>query len=1208
MSARLTALAHLEDLLALPPDRRVTTEATADAIRTLDRMWFEGTTPEEDAAGAQRRAFWALGRMFAWRPSLVPGALGQAITGRALGWANEIAEGLNSDSMGADEIRRSLGTLENVLSVISPEHQAYVGLTWNLSLGYERMHSHSMRDEDRDLADRFAAGAIDAAGDLDTRAQMRLTTGTARWTRFGRTADPADLDRSITLMEEGLTALTGDRARVDPRRPLLAMALSTRFKLAHRPGDLARAIELLDDFRNGATAEHDLYVSAVSELSVALRDRYGASGDDADADRAAAVLTEALRAVPDRSPRRALLLTDLGNLHRVRFQRSGDPAHLAAAIDALSEACDAPAPDAPRHTALTGLGSALALRYRSSHDVRDLERAIASHESALELAPADGETRSSIAGNLSRAYRLRFERLGDVAALDRAVETLHREDTAHEQRNTPGRRVAAFEAERRAIFWASLAEALRERFERTGDSADLETAIAYVRRALSIGGIDRPRVLAILSLVLRARYELLDDPEDMNAAIDALAEAVSLDDGERSYWENSANLGALLLDRYGRLSVPTDLDQVVLTLSRIADRAEVGPDDRASVRSNLSTAYLLRHRRRPRLGDLDRALVHAEEALRLSSTTHPERGGFLYNLGMLLDERYEERADPADLAAAIAAYREAAFEPNARPMISCRAAIAWGQLTAPADAVRAYARALDLIPAIAPPSLRFADVVRRLQDFHRVGRDAAAAHLAIGDVEGALSAVEHGRAVTFARVSQRRADLQVLRRVDPAAADALQQAFEALDVGSRNAVGTTGSSTLPSSERRAAYARLEEALQTIRAIPRFHGFLLPESVDELRSAAVDGPVVVLNVARRRCDALIVETTGVSSVHLDIDEDEVDLRATQFLSAVDLLSGGVLSEQERTEAESVLREVMAWLWLRVAGPVIRRLGFDRSPAAAIDDLPRMWWVPTGAMSVLPLHAAGLHGEHVPVGRSGTARSSVLDVAVSSTMPTIGSITASRARGLPRPEQERVLVAAMPTTVGAPDLPHARLEAETIAQVLGADRVDVRGDFTGGMRPPGAAEILAALPDYAWVHLACHSRNDPESPTASALLFGDDPDDVLRVIDLIETRVAGSQFLFLSACTTARTGLRNLDEPQQFASAALLAGFRHVVATLWPIVDDPEPSHHIYAQLAADLPAGWAADGLARAVHASAVQQRRLHPSAISRWAALVHFGP
>src|SRR5699024_2157591 len=50
-------------------------------------------------------------------------------------------------------------------------------------------------------------------------------------------------------------------------------------------------------------------------------------------------------------------------------------------------------------------------------------------------------------------------------------------------------------------------------------------------------------------------------------------------------------------------------------------------------------------------------------------------------------------------------------------------------------------------------------------------------------------------------------------------------------------------------------------------------------------------------------------------------------------------------------------LLEWLWDVVARPVLDALGFD---GPIVDgNWPRVWWVPTGVLSQLPLHAAGYH---------------------------------------------------------------------------------------------------------------------------------------------------------------------------------------------------------------------------------------------------------
>lgn len=94
------------------------------------------------------------------------------------------------------------------------------------------------------------------------------------------------------------------------------------------------------------------------------------------------------------------------------------------------------------------------------------------------------------------------------------------------------------------------------------------------------------------------------------------------------------------------------------------------------------------------------------------------------------------------------------------------------------------------------------------------------------------------------------------------------------------------------------------------------------------------------------------------------------------------------------------------------------------------------------------------------------------------------------------------------------------------------------------------VTSALPDHDCVHFACHGYSDLDNPSASYLLLADRP---LSVTDLTHMRLPNAELAFLSACTTARAGTALPDEPIHLAAACQLAGYRHVIASLWPISD-------------------------------------------------------
>jgi CHAT domain-containing protein len=89
-----------------------------------------------------------------------------------------------------------------------------------------------------------------------------------------------------------------------------------------------------------------------------------------------------------------------------------------------------------------------------------------------------------------------------------------------------------------------------------------------------------------------------------------------------------------------------------------------------------------------------------------------------------------------------------------------------------------------------------------------------------------------------------------------------------------------------------------------------------------------------------------------------------------------------------------------------------------------------------------------------------------------------------------------------------------------------------------------------------HFAGHGRSDPLDPSRSCLLLEDWKESPLTVGDLRDYKIQeSSPFLgYLSACSTSANKVgRLVDEGIHLASAFQLAGFRHVIGTLWEVSD-------------------------------------------------------
>jgi CHAT domain-containing protein len=104
-------------------------------------------------------------------------------------------------------------------------------------------------------------------------------------------------------------------------------------------------------------------------------------------------------------------------------------------------------------------------------------------------------------------------------------------------------------------------------------------------------------------------------------------------------------------------------------------------------------------------------------------------------------------------------------------------------------------------------------------------------------------------------------------------------------------------------------------------------------------------------------------------------------------------------------------------------------------------------------------------------------------------------------------------------------------------------------------PNAQSVLERLGQYNMIHFACHGMSDPLDPFHSCLLLRDDINgarkvDKLMVRQISEVSSMCAKIAYLSACSMAQNRVAPLvDEVIHLASGFQVAGFRHVVSSMW-----------------------------------------------------------
>ncbi|MFJ6632426.1 CHAT domain-containing protein [Streptomyces sp. NPDC091376] len=1118
----------------------------------------------------------------------------------------------------ATDLDRAIEMLSRARSTISPTDPNRPMALSNLAVAHHTRHERSDDPDDLDLA--IEVGYVLAASDRP-HPQSLANLGMALFARYERTGVPADLERAIEVGHQAWSA-GPDPVHLPTVLSNLGAFHHARFERGGDVNDLARAVENHEQAVAATADDHPDRGVRLNNVAAVYQERFNRAADPADLDRSISAGEDAVAATPADHPKSSTFLSNVGTALHGRFQRTGSVPDLHRAIE-YGERAVARAPEgrSERGRQLSNLALAYQSRFERTGDLADLHRAVERGEQAVAAMPDGHPDRALYLGNLASVYSARFKHAGSLDDLDRAIE--HREAAVEK---TPS------DHQLLAVHLSSLSGDHHARFRRTGDVADLDRAIESATRAVARTPADHPDVarrLNNLGIALAARYAHAGDTADLNRAIErkerALA-ATPVDHPERARF--ATNLGPTYQARFARTGDPADLDRAVevceLSVSATPeDHAELAP--RLGM---LASVHLTRHQHTGSTVDLARAVAHNERTLSLIPEGHPDRPRCLANLGVALQSRFKADGDPADLDRAVDLKREAlAATPSDDPVHSQRlfnlvlslemqagdgavdpvdverlSALAAAPCPSPpgyqvrarwvtgriahaagehGTARRLLDAAVALLPSVPARQTSYADQEHRLDGYLGLVGEAVAVHCALDDPVGAIQAGEQGRGILLASQLDARTDLSGLQGEHPELARRFQQVRDALGAPGGDGHRTPdaeGLSAPHGEERRRPWSEYDALLAEIRRLQGWERFLLPPTWDELREATAGGTVVLVNAGSRRSDAIIA-TADAAPMLVPLPEltlSEVDARTTELSRAM-AATGSLVAELRRRR---ILSDLLGWLWDTTVSPVLDAL--DRFPPRE-GRLPRVWWMPTGLLGLLPLHAAGRPGE------PGT-----LDRVVSSYAPTFRALLGARRQtaGAPR----RQLTVALERTPGHPDLPATAAEAAALHAHL-PDSMLLMNEQAK------VDSVLGALPGAGWAHFACHADTDLHAPSQGGLHLHDGR---LPIAEISRLRLHSAELAYLSACSTGHVGRRHANESTHLASAFQLAGFRHVIASLWPLNDAvaATAADRFYRLLSTVENADRAADALHRVTR----ELRAEHPERPHLWASLIHTGP
>ncbi|KAJ1303690.1 hypothetical protein OPQ81_008115 [Rhizoctonia solani] len=844
---------------------------------------------------------------------------------------------------------------------------------------------------------------------------------------------------------------------------------------------------------------------------------------------------------------------------------------------------------------LYNLGAFHGKRFQRLRNAEDCDKAIEYGSLALALAPEGHPDLSGILSNLGASHGERFQCLNELSDLEKAIENnyLAIKSTPNDHPDLSRQ-------------LANLGTSHMHRFQRLGELGDLEKAIGYLSRALALtpdGHPILPGLLANLGVMLKDRFHRLAELGDLEKAIVYEFRALVLTpDGHPDLPDRLSNLAASYSDRFRHLSELGDIEKAVEYQSRALALTPNGHPYLARRLHNLGVSYSRRFDHLGEQDDLEKVIECMTSALDLTPDGDPNLPTTCFPLAVFRFYQYRNSRDPSHLQDSLASFRMASQSLAGSPRDKFRYAVLWTKNASAEPSLRtieAHRTAIDLLPQFiwlgATSTQRYED----LSTVETLAVDAAAAAIHASDPALALEWLDHARCVVWNQSTTLRSPLDHLHSSYPDLAARLQTAATQLHSASSQSQESRARSSgsldpeKVAREHRQLAQEYNDLLAQARALPGFKDLLQPMKANDLVRAARSGPIVVINCQKDGCDALVITPRQVKIRHITLPNftgTKAQLTRQEMGKLVrnsELRERGVERRpvlEDRIEFGSVLES----LWYDVVKPVLDALEYTKSPSS--DNLPHVTWCPTGALSFLPLHAAGDYTQ---------SKSKVFDYVISSYTPTLTALLSCTPSSLA--PNSRVLAISQPNTPGHSPLPGTSQEL-----VYVRDRTSGRVEYSQLMGAQATTTaVLNAMEEHDWVHLACHAHQNIQDPTKSGFFL---QDGALDLESINRRSFKNKGLAYLSACQTATGDERLPDEAIHLASGMLMAGYSSVIATMWSVMDDDAPfvADRVYDQLMKEGKLGNGEAG--KALHYAIVALRaKVGEKEFRRWVPYIHIG-
>lgn len=524
---------------------------------------------------------------------------------------------------------------------------------------------------------------------------------------------------------------------------------------------------------------------------------------------------------------------------------------------------------------------------------------------------------------------------------------------------------------------------------------------------------------------------------------------------------------------------------------------------------------------------------------------------------------------------------------------------------------------IKLFPRMVTHELLMEDAKRLLTGLSDVSSLAASAAIKMSAMPiNALRLMENGRGVILKLSMDVKNDHARLKEAHHNAYQQyikLQEALQDDEHDHSDSDASMDQRLQKSHERTRCVQEMTHLRKEITSLDGFHDFDQPFSNGDMEELACTGNIVVFNSSYSSANPEPLQAFVVKAGrHARVQVIELrDMNLQEAKRMADRLAGPkrlakAKGGRPRIKANEELRLILETTWTSVVQPILRELDLLSSPPSGTDDLPRVFWITSGVMSMLPLHAAGVYDNK---GRSDQNATMYCVSSYAATVQALSMAYKQKQRKKAFSVDPQLLLVAMPKTHGQTDLPDVEEQISRVGEIMCRNVQPCVEPHIN----PNKSEILSLLPKTKIAHFACHGTSNRKTPSQSGLHLGTpDMPSLLTVRELSSLNLSYASLAYLSACSTAQNVPEDqgiINEVLHVASAFQLAGFPQVVGSLWEMRADfaPEMAACFYRYLRARLDRDGDGEDGARALHAAVQERRGRQQNEFLNWTGLVHFG-